>query len=343
LRKLLYGLGGAVALGGLLVLAVLFGIPLPFGLLIQPAATSCKHNDEIVGGERAAVDDAALRFVKALTSADPAAAWPTMSAEAQRTVSAEQLTTFSQQITQSTGSLNDLRVVDTYLVSVLGPATQVICGDLSRPEERVIVASAAVPKQGHVIIRAAGRNNDWVFVIWLTSDGDWRVHYFHFTAMSIVGKSAQDFRALARAEQDVGHRFNATLLYMTAAQLAYRGPNLQWGILPEIQKEMAALDRPQLLQGQVPFTWKLGSESFRILRLGPIGVGGKIYLIITQELSPWPQDSGADLKNRQLISEIKHAIPEYAAVFAGLVIAAQEKDGNHGFRTVDDAPLPQPN
>jgi hypothetical protein len=96
-------------------------------------------------------------------------------------------------------------------------------------------------------------------------------------------------------------------------------------------------------QGQAPFTWQLGGESFRILRLGPIGVGGKVYLIITQELSPWPQDSGADLKNRQSISEVKRAFPEYAAVFAGLVTAAQEKDGNRGFRTVDDAPLHPPN
>ena len=343
MRKLLYGLGGVVALGGLLALAVLFGIPLPFGPLIQPSASSCKHNEEIVGDERASLDAAALRFVKTLTSTDPAAAVPTMSAEAQRTVSPEQLTTIGRQIAQSVGSFQDLRVVDTYLVNVLGPATPVICGNLGRPEDRVVVASAPTSKQGHVIIRAAGRNNDWVFVLWLTSEGDWRVHYFHFTTMSIVGKSAQDFWALARAEQSVGHRFNAALLYMTAAQLAYRGPNLQLGILPEIQKETAALERPQLLQGQVPFTWQLGGESFRILGLGPIGVGGKIYLIITQELSPWPQGSGADLKNRQLISEVKRAIPEYAAVFAGLVIAAQEKDGNRGFRTVDDALVHQPN
>lgn len=248
----MYGLGAVVGVAGLLVLAVFIGIPLPFGAVIRPSASSCKHNDEIAGGERSAVEAAALHFVKAVASTDPAAAWPTMSVEAQRTVSAEQLTMIGRQIAQSMGPSADLRIADTYLISVLGPATQVICGSLSSAEERVIVASVAAPKQGHVVIQATGRNNDWVFVLWLTSDGDWRVHYFHFTVMSLVGRSAQDLWTLARTERSAGHGFNATVLYATAAQLAYRGPNLQLGILPEIQKEMAAADRPQLLQGADP-------------------------------------------------------------------------------------------
>lgn len=341
MRKLLFSLALVAATGGLLVLAALVGVPLHFGPLLRFAATNCEHNEEIASAERASLEAAGLRFVKLLVSGDPASAAPAMSAEAQRSVSAEQLSTISRQIVQSMGPFDDLDVTDSYLVRVTGQPASVICGRLGRPEDWVAVASSPISKQGHVVARARGRNNDGVFVLWLIPDKDWSIQYFHFTMMSIVGKSAQDFWTLARTERDLRHDFNAVLLFATAAQLAFRGPNFQLGITPEIQKEISNLKRPDLLSGQVPFAWKFGSNSFKILQLGPIGVGSKVYLNITQELSPWPLDADADLKNRELIAEFKRAVPEYATVFAGLVITAQDKNGKRGFRTVD-APLDQP-
>ena len=141
---------------------------------------------------------------------------------------------------------------------------------------------------------------------------------------------------LARSEQQTKHDFNAAVLYQTASQLAYRGPNFQLGIYSEIQKEILKLQLPPELQGQPPFVWKFGGDEYKVLNVGPIGVGGKIYLMVTQEIAPWGADQEADQRNRALIADFERAVPEYSSAFAGLVVGAKESGGNRIFRTVDD-------
>lgn len=334
MRKFLYGLGLVAAIAILSVVAVTLGLPLPFGSFIQISATSCQHNDEIAADERANLDQAGLRFVQALLSADIESASAAMSAEAQGQISKDQLAALARKVAQM-APFNNLQVAQTYLIATTGAAPQVICGNLGKPEDRVIVASSRTPEQGYVIIDAEGRNNDWSFVLWLEHEQDWRVNYVYFNAVSVVGKSAQDFWTLARNEQGLGHAFNAALLYTTAAQLAYRGPNLQFGIQPDIQRELAAMEFPTLIRGQAPFIWTFGGKAYKVLQVAPLGVGGKIYLTITHEILPWSQDSEADNQNRELIRDFGRAVPEYSGVFAGLVVAAQEKGGSRGYRTVE--------
>jgi hypothetical protein len=141
---------------------------------------------------------------------------------------------------------------------------------------------------------------------------------------------------MAEAEREKRHDFNAFILYTAALQLADRGPFLQLGIRPEIEKEIGEARRPDSLRGQPPFSWDFGPLTFKVLNVGPVGVGGKIYLLINHEIEPWAEDKEADKKNRELIVAFGRTYPEYKDFFAGLVVRAHEHGGTRGFGTVDE-------
>ncbi len=334
MRRLYYGLG-ILAVIVLLAVAVTFGVPLPFQL-VQLTAADCKTDDELSAEDRTILDKTALGFVETLLGANPDAGYSMTSAAAQQALSREQFLMTVRQASQSMGPLTNVRVTQAHLVTVtMGQTNQVICGSLGRPDEKVFVAANPGPKHAHLLVEGEGRNNGWVFVLWLVPEPDWRIQYFHMSAASMVGKSARDIWTLARDEQQRSHKFNAAILYATAGQLAYRGPNLVLGISQEIQRESEALELPRELQGPAPFTWKFGNGTYKILNVSSLGVGGKIYLTITQETDPWPDDQAPDRHNRALIAEFRQAFPEYATAFAGLVVAAREPGGTRIFRTVD--------
>ena len=147
---------------------------------------------------------------------------------------------------------------------------------------------------------------------------------------------AGDLWAAAQAEQHKNHNFNAFILGVTALQFADRGPHFHLGIQSEIGKGLNEMHRPETLQGNPPFNWKLGDQSFKILNVGPIGVGGKIYLTIRQEIAVASDDKEYDRQNHVLITAFAKAFPEYKDVFSGLVIEAVTSSNQNGFRTVQE-------
>ena len=315
--------------------------PLDQPQAIQAFVTSCATDNEISPEDRAILDHAAMQFVQTALSSNPAAAYASFTADARQDVSIENFVAMIQRGIQPMGPFKNLHVAHTYIPKVKGITHEqrVVCGDLSSPEGWVAVSTKPGPEQGHVIAEGQTVNNTWAFVIWLLKEqGNWHVQYFQVAPATMVGNSAHDLREMARAERLRHHDFNACVLYAAALQFAERGPSFQLGIQPEIQKEMTQLQVPREIQGQPPFSWQFEKSSFRVSAVGPIGVGGKIYLNIEQEVSTWTGDKDADRKNRDLIEAFKKAFPEYLDVFAGLVVAAREQGGTRGFRTVDAKP-----
>jgi hypothetical protein len=308
---------------------------------IVPFVSSCATDGEISADERATLDQTAMQFVQTILSSNPTAAYSNFTADAKQNVSLENVSAMIQQGIQPMAPYTNVHVVHTYLAKVTGGTQEqrVVCGNLSSPEGWVTVTAKPGPQQGHVIVESQTRNNTWAFVIWLLQEqGHWHVQYFQVMIVEMVGKSAQDLLVMARTQQQRHHNFNACALYATALQLAGRGPNLQLGIQPEIQKEMAQLEVPREIQGQPPFTWQFGNAHFKVLTVGPIGVGGHIYLSIEQEVAHWTDNNDAERENQKLIAAFKKAYPEYLDVFAGLVVAAREAGGTRGYRTVDVKP-----
>jgi hypothetical protein len=307
--------------------------------IAQLTAASCATNDEIPADKREALEHVALGFVQALISFNAEAAYAALSPEAKQTLSRDTLATLIAAGIRPMAPFSDVHAAQIHLVKVAtsAPNARALCGSLASPEGWVSVAVKPIAEQAHILIAAQTRNNGWAFTLWLMPEPDWRVAYFQLTASSLVGKTAHDMWDLARSEQQARHDFNAAILYRAANQLAYRGPNFQLGISSEIQKEMQKMQLPPELQGQAPFIWKSSGDEYRVLDIGPIGVGGEIYLMITQEIEPWGADQEADQHNRALIADFKRAVPEYSSVFAGLLVGAKESGGNRFFRTVDDA------
>jgi hypothetical protein len=152
----------------------------------------------------------------------------------------------------------------------------------------------------------------------------------------MADKSAADLQKIATAEHQQRHEFNAFILYVTALQLADRGPALQLGIRPDIETGLRGVERPSILEGEAPFTWKFDNSPFKVLNVGPIAVGGKIYLMVAHEVEPWAAEKDVEQNNRQLMAGLAKMYPEYKTAFAGLVVRAHERGGTRAFGTVDE-------
>jgi hypothetical protein len=266
---------------------------------IQPFLSSCKTDKEIPEKDLVAMDEAATDFVQNALGPNPEIAYPNFTADAKTYLNSEKFVATFRQGIQPSGPFKSLRVAHTYLAQVTGGTQEqrVVCGNLSSPEGWVAVSTKPGPKQGHVIVEAQTLNNTWTFVIWLLPEqGNWHVQFAQPTITAMVGKNAENLRRMADSEMHENHNFNAYILYATALQLAARGPSLQLGIQPEIQKSFENLKPPPSLQGQPPFAWQFGKSLFKVLNIGPIGVSQQIYLKIDHEIEPWADDKDADKK-----------------------------------------------
>jgi hypothetical protein len=277
---------------------------------VQPFVASCAQDDEISPGDRSTINQAAIQFIQTAIS-NPATAYSSFTESAKETTSIDAFTSMIQ------GNLQP-------------------SGNFSTPEAWVAMTAKPGEDQAYVIVEGQTRNYTWDFVVWLGEEnGSWHVHYFQFTIVAIAGKNVEELWTTARTEENRHHNFNAWVLYSRVLQMAGRGPHFQLGIYPEIKKEMTNLEVPLETQGQPPFNWQYGKSSFKVLNAAPVGVEGKLYLNITQEIANWADDKDADRMNRELITAFKVAHPECTEVFAGLLVAARERGGPRIFRTVD--------
>jgi hypothetical protein len=140
----------------------------------------------------------------------------------------------------------------------------------------------------------------------------------------------------ARAQNRRGHKLNSVLLYETAANLANRGPYFQLAIQPKILQDMPQFIKPPEIQGLPPFLWENENVTWKVLNVGLIALSGKIYVVITHEVTAWQTDDQVNNWNRALLSYFKTRFPEYSEAFAGLVAEAHARGTNRGYRTVDE-------
>jgi hypothetical protein len=110
------------------------------------------------------------------------------------------------------------------------------------------------------------------------------------------------------------------------------------GIAETINEDMTHLVAPREIQGPPPFSWREGEKSWKILSVGPIAVGGKIYVTISHEVSQIQTESEVDGWNKDLLSYFKNRFPEYSDVFSGVVVRAHERGSSRGYGTVEELP-----
>lgn len=303
-----------------------------------PFASACAEDDHISAAKRASVNSAAQKFAQALLGSEPATAYDLLSDGGKQDLTREQLATQMSSAVKQFEPKN-IRIQHTYVVTLKGKSPgRLICStDLSKPTGWESVAATDVAEQAHVLLAADARNNQLVFTLWLVPEREtWKIQSFWVNVATLADKGSEQLWELGHAEKQKGHFFNAALLYAAAAQACNRGPNFQLGLAQAITDEVSHLSVPAEIQGQPPFTWKAADVTFSVLNVGPIAVGGMIYVMIQHEASPWTNDSQAEALNRKLLAYFKSRFPEYSDVFAGIVARVHERGGNRGYGTVEE-------
>jgi len=303
----------------------------------------CETDDEVAAGERDIYEKSAMNFVEALLSDHPERAYGQLTSELRTGMSADDFPKKVEGVLRYR-PFAQLHIEHSYRDSQksVGSArhstlcTAVARGSSDKPEGRVTIALLPVPQQAHVIIGGKATNDHWAFTIWLVPDRSpqepWQITGFDVRAVTILERTATDTWTLARRERDAGHALNAYLLFSAAKQLAYRGPNLQLGIYPEIEKELAALEVPSELKNQ---DWKLSDETYHVLFVGPVGIGKTIYLHIQFQAAQSDDNDALERRSRAFLAAFKETHPEYAEAFDALFIEAVRPDGS-GFRSTDE-------
>jgi hypothetical protein len=304
----------------------------------------CETDDELSEKDRAPYEQTALRFTQDLVKGDILSAHAQLAAEIKKTTPPERLAATIKPLSQTFQKLGALRIAHTYSLTSSGTKADhtVFCSAVARGpsstlEDKVFVFAKPLPRQAHVILEGQAPSNIFSFVLWLIPEkAEWHVYAFHVLPTTILKKSAVDMLVLAREQRRLGHDFNAAVLFAGASDISYRGPNLQLGIWQVIQKEAKELPTPRELQGQRPFTWQLGADSFRILGVGPIGVGGKLVLLVRRETPSLDDRKRVDDENHLLIREFTKEHREYAEVFDAILVEAVEAGSTRIFRTVEE-------
>ena len=300
------------------------------------AATTCTIDDQIPAERRAAIEAAGLSFVNAVLAGKPEAAYASFTADTKAHMTADSFAQMVAGARQSFRGVQGLHVGHAYLVTGADQraAKLVTCGDTRRPEQLVTVEVQPVPLQAHLLIEGGTIGDSYTFVHWLihASEG-WQVQNLYLGMSAMTGRSAADLWHMARAEAGRHHNFNAALLYAAANNLAERGNDFELGFRPEMQAEIGRLKPPAALQGTNALTWHLGGKSYRILAVGPVGAREKLYLMVNWQTTSWQSDQEAEARNRTLMTDFARAFPEYADVFAGVILSEVERETGRGYRS----------
>jgi hypothetical protein len=333
-------LAGVLKLLKNITLVGVFALSISRASCQAPFVSSCGEDGQIDGTTRKTIDSVAMNFIQTMLGPNPSSAYDLLSKDGQAGTSREQLEGVATKTVRPYEPKN-LTVEHTYLIKLKGNSPgRVVCStDLSKPEGWESLAAKSIPEQAHVSLSADTRNNKLAFVAWLVPEQrDWKVETFWVNISALADKDSVELWNLARAQQTQRHSFNAALLYAAAGQTANRGPNFQLGVAQSIADDMSKLSVPFEIRGQPPFSWGTEEATYKVINVGPIAVGGKIYVTITHEVPPSRSDKEMDALNRKLISYFKRRFPEYSDVFAGVVARAVERGSNRGYGTVDALP-----
>ena len=304
----------------------------------EPFASACGEDTHIDAAKRTQIDAVAVSFVEAVLGSN-SSAFDRLTKPAQAAITPPQFDAVGQMVRKF--EPKNVTVQHTYLIQLKGKSPgRVVCAtDLTKPDGWESLEAESVPEQAYVLFSADMVNNKLAIAMWLIPDDKgWKIQDFRLNVSTLADKDSMQLLQLARTQQESKHSFNAALLYAAAAQTANRGPSFQLGISQTISEEMAKLTVPDEIKGQPPFLWKTEETTYKVINLAPTAIGGKLYVVINHEVSPWQSNEQVDGWNKQLLTYFKHRFPEYTDTFAGLVARATERGSNRGYGTVDETP-----
>ena len=193
------------------------------------------------------------------------------------------------------------------------------------------------PEQAYVLATTDSKNERFSVTIWLILEARaWKIQAFTINMSTLGRLDGARMLEVARTEEKSGHEFNAWIFYNAAAQLSDRGPNVQMGSAQAMSAERAKAKPPSEIAGSPPWYWKDGQSAFKVMNVGAFSIAGKVYLSIDHEVPAPTSDEDMEQSNKDLIAYFKRLRPEYAGIFAGLLVRAHQQGTGRGYATVDD-------
>lgn len=305
---------------------------------------SCKTEDEIAANDRKPFEEVAAKFGENILATRVDSIYEQLSDEVKKASSRERVSAVIEALGPMLMGIANLRIAHSLFVTSSGWKTDhtAICtlktgGPTAKSSDKVFVAAKPIPKQAHVILEGQSESRSVAVVVWLLpSEATWIIQGFHVVPTRMNGKSAADLAAMARHELKEGRTFNAAMLLAGASDLSFRGPGLQLGTWQELQKELKGLTLPEDLRGARPFIWRFGADTFRIVGIGPVGMNGKMALLIRRETTSVDDGKATDDENRRLIAGFATKHQEYALVFDALVVQAIDPRSGKSLGTVEE-------
>jgi len=303
-----------------------------------PAVFTCNEDANIPAAKRKLIEATASEFLQKLMESRSEEALTMMSKDGQANVTREQMKGMSIMLSQQWKPQNT-SIQHTYFVKLMGKSPgRVLCAtNLKKPNGWESLEAADLAEQAYVSMSAETINNHLAFTVWLVpEERSWKIQSVWMNVSTLADKDSMQLWEVAQEQRKKGHNFNAAAYYAAAAQVANRGPSFQMGIVQSISEDVSTLTIPEEVKGPPPFFWKDGERTYKVLQVGPIAVGGKIYLAVNHEVPPWQSNEQVDGWNKEFIRYIKQHFPEYSDAFAGIVIRAMERGTTRGFGTVDE-------
>jgi len=203
--------------------------------------------------------------------------------------------------------------------------------------DTVAVVGPAV-KQAHVLFSATTQGDGVVtYTIWLqVEDGGWRVAAFHVGPSSMAGLSGVDWWEAAKKQRKEGHDLSAALIYATAQNLLYRGPNYTDPALVPVMQDEQSLTLPKELSDKWPVTWAMDGQAFKIAKISLVGTSDRRVVLAIIQMSDFTDNQSADRQNHLLIDAFNDVHPEWREAFDWLAVKSCKPDGSACFGSVYD-------
>lgn len=291
---------------------------------------SCSPETARPDAEGRAAEATALAFAQNLEAGNTSVAWSQMTAGGQSATSQQQLTEIEHAIRDRAPTGTPKVVAAFVLHLTMPPKTMAFVPCLSQSSRKGMdfIGAGPNPKQGYVVLQTATLNSVSAYSISLASEnGNWRVVRFHFDPAVMAGRDGLAWWQLAKKQHQEGHLLNAWLSYLEARTLLSRGPDYRPLGLADVTQELAKLPIPAELGGKPPFAWSMDGKTFKILKVGVVGVERDQALLALTHQSSWTTDAQAIELNHQLIDAYLKAHLEWAEVFDLLAAEACRPDG----------------
>lgn len=287
-------------------------------------AVSCLTDTAIAASDRSAIDTLAIAATNDLVKGDYAA----FNARMIEPVDLPSLEALHALL--SGGEPQAPSVTHSYLLRLNGSdSVEGLCGDPTRWDTRARVVLVDSKIQAYVVLKLPTRNHDFAVVVGLVKgSAGWLVHLVHANVAASAGLTAHDLLEMARAQERKGHTFNSHMLYISAYQLADRGPKFALLARDEFEAEAKAAAKAPELEGTGPFAWTFGKTSYLVQTVGPTGFKDDgLCLQIRLVISPWSGWDDPKRLNRALIEAFDKARPEWREVFGCIIVRGVSPGG----------------